>query len=166
MSPLHCASSYRKPPQTASPPHSTASIWSPMPRTDGCGPTHLLCNSVDNHQVGPKIPAGGGRGFPAAQGSGEEVAASLEELPVPGTGPAQASCRASTELSGRVLFSPLSWTLESRAGLPFQLINSLLPKPRPQSLCLSGRPSKWMPIPLTTPQLCPTQAREPHPVRH
>lgn len=121
MSPLHCASSYRKPPQTASPPHSTASIWSPMPRTDGCGPTHLLCNSVDNHQVGPKILAGGGRGFPAAQGSGEEVAASLEELPVPGTGPAQASCRASIELSGRVLFSPLSWTLESRAGLPFQL---------------------------------------------
>ena len=75
-----------------------------MPTTEG--PTHLLCNTVDNHQMGPKILAGGGRGFPAAQGSGEEVAASLEELPVPGAGPAQASYRANPELSAGVS-SPL-----------------------------------------------------------
>lgn len=92
-----------------------------MPRIDCCGPTHLLCNTVDDHQVGPKILAGGGRGSPAGQGSREEVAASLEELPVPGTRPAQASYRANTELSVWVLFSPLPWTLEPRACLLFLL---------------------------------------------
>lgn len=53
----------------------------------------LLFNTVDNHQVGTQILAGGGRGSPTAQSPGEEVAASLEELPVPGAGPAQASQR-------------------------------------------------------------------------
>lgn len=53
----------------------------------------LLFNTVDNHQVGTQILAKGGRGSPTAQSPGEEVAASLEELPVPGAGPAQASQR-------------------------------------------------------------------------
>lgn len=95
--------------------------------------------------MGPEILAGGGRGFPAAQGSGEEVAASLEELPVPGTGPAQASYGADTEFSGWLLFSLLPWTLEPRAGLLFfQLSTQSSPNPDLNACALSCLP-QWKP---------------------
>lgn len=169
--PLLICSSPREPPHSAVLPPTGSPlrqhllhtpllpIWSPVPRTGGCGPTHLLCNTVDNHQVSSKILAGGGRGFPAAQGSGEEVAASLEELPVPGTGPAQASYKARTELSGWVLFSPLPWTLQSRAGLPSQLSTPSSQNPDHSPCALSCLPQwetqKVDANPSDDPLLCP-----------
>jgi len=51
----------------------------------------LLLSTVDDHQLGPQVLTRGDGIFPDVLGLGEEVAASLEEFPFPGTGAAEAS---------------------------------------------------------------------------
>lgn len=53
-------------------------------------PAHLLLSTVDDHQLGPHALTRGDGLFPDILGLGEEVAASLEKLPVPGALAAQA----------------------------------------------------------------------------
>lgn len=62
----------------------------PRPRRE-LSPAHLLLSTVDDHQLGPQVLTRGDGIFPDVLGLGEEVAASLEEFPFPGTGAAEAS---------------------------------------------------------------------------
>lgn len=104
---------------------------------------HLLGGAVDDHQVGPQAPAGGHGIFPAAQGPGEEVAASLECLPAPGAGAAQASW-------GRSVACHMPWLL----GLP------PLPQPRKPRAWPCVQLSAQSPrIPGARPQPCPALLR-------
>lgn len=60
------------------------------PRWEPC-PAYLLLSIINDHQLGPHVLTGRDRSFPGGLNLGEHIAASLEEVPIPGTGTAQAS---------------------------------------------------------------------------